>query len=171
MPTPHNKEESISPFLNWGVPLWLPQLPGFGGSDTMWSPSYKRWCSSCLISQDTCPLNPVTRWEAQVTCNGSGWEEQSLQYSTQTELLADSQYHLSPCGWAILGSEPPALDGVITAAPTWSRDEPSQLGSESESCSFISNSLRPHGLYSPWNSSGQNTGVGGLSLLQGIFPT
>ena len=30
--------------------------------------------------------------------------------------------------------------------------------------------LRPHGLYSPWNSLGQNTGVGSLSLLQGIFP-
>ena len=25
--------------------------------------------------------------------------------------------------------------------------------------------------YSPWNSSGQNTGVGKLTLLQGIFPT
>ena len=42
---------------------------------------------------------------------------------------------------------------------------------ESESCSVVSNSLRPHSLYSPWNSSGQNTGVGSLSLLQGIFPT
>ena len=31
--------------------------------------------------------------------------------------------------------------------------------------------LRPHGLYSLWNSPGQNTGVGSLSLLQGIFPT
>ena len=30
-------------------------------------------------------------------------------------------------------------------------------------------SLRPHGLYSPWNSPGQNTGVGSLSLLQWIF--
>ena len=28
-----------------------------------------------------------------------------------------------------------------------------------------------HGLYSPWNSPGQNTGVGSFSLLQGIFPT
>ena len=27
------------------------------------------------------------------------------------------------------------------------------------------NSLRPHGLYSPWNSPGQNAGVGSLSLL------
>ena len=31
--------------------------------------------------------------------------------------------------------------------------------------------LRPHGLYSPWSSPGQNTGVGSLSLLQRIFPT
>ena len=29
----------------------------------------------------------------------------------------------------------------------------------------------PHELYSPWNSPGQNIGVGSLSLLQGIFPT
>ena len=42
---------------------------------------------------------------------------------------------------------------------------------ESESHSVVSNSLRPHGLYSPWNSPGQNTRVGSLSLLQGIFPT
>ena len=31
--------------------------------------------------------------------------------------------------------------------------------------------LQPHGLYSPWHSPGQNTGVDSLSLLQGIFPT
>ena len=42
---------------------------------------------------------------------------------------------------------------------------------KSESCSVLSNSLWPHGLDSPWNSPGQNTGVGRLSLLQGIFPT
>ena len=42
---------------------------------------------------------------------------------------------------------------------------------ESESHSVVSDSLRPHGLYSSWNPSGQNTGVGRLSLLQGIFPT
>ena len=42
--------------------------------------------------------------------------------------------------------------------------------SESESHSVVSDSLRPHGLYSPWNSPGRNTGVGSLSLLQGIFP-
>ena len=31
--------------------------------------------------------------------------------------------------------------------------------------------LQHHGLYSPWNSPGQNTGVGSCSLLQKIFPT
>ena len=35
----------------------------------------------------------------------------------------------------------------------------------------MSDSLWPNGLYSPWNSLGQNIGVGSLSLLQGIFPT
>ena len=43
--------------------------------------------------------------------------------------------------------------------------------SENENRSVVSNSLGPHGLYSPWNFPGQNTGVGSLSLLQGIFPT
>ena len=40
----------------------------------------------------------------------------------------------------------------------------------SESRSVMSNSLRPHGLYSPWNSTGQDTGVGSLCLPQGVFP-
>ena len=35
----------------------------------------------------------------------------------------------------------------------------------------MSYSLQLHGLYSPWKSPGQNTGVGRLSLLQGIFPS
>ena len=40
-----------------------------------------------------------------------------------------------------------------------------------ENHSVLSSSLRPRGLYSPWNSPVQNTGVGSLALLQGIFPT
>ena len=34
----------------------------------------------------------------------------------------------------------------------------------------MANSLRPHGLYSLWNSPVQNIGVGSLFLLQEIFP-
>ena len=45
------------------------------------------------------------------------------------------------------------------------------LKSESESHSVVSHSLQPHGKYSPWNSPGQNTGGGNLSLFHQIFPT
>ena len=43
--------------------------------------------------------------------------------------------------------------------------------SESKSRSVMSDYLRPHILYSPWNSPGQNTGVVSHSSLQGIFWT
>ena len=43
------------------------------------------------------------------------------------------------------------------------------MKSENENRSFVSDSLWPHGF--PWNSPGQNTGVGSRSLLQGIYPT
>ena len=43
--------------------------------------------------------------------------------------------------------------------------------SESESCSVVSDSLRPQGLFSPWNSPSQKTRVGSFSLLQVIFPS
>ena len=42
--------------------------------------------------------------------------------------------------------------------------------SESEMCSVLSDSLRPHGIYSPWNSPGQNTGVDGLFPSPGDLP-
>ena len=66
---------------------------------------------------------------------------------------------------------------VQTDAPTWAGPVPSFLKGLKvclffgESCLVKSDSSQPHGLYSPWNSAGQNTGVGSLSLLQGIFPT
>ena len=50
-------------------------------------------------------------------------------------------------------------------------EPPSCLFPESERGSVLSDSLSPWGLHSPWNSSGQSTGAGSLSLLQGIFPT
>ena len=55
---------------------------------------------------------------------------------------------------------------ILYHCTTWE----AQVSIESERCSVVSHSLRLHGLYSPWNSSGQNTGGGSLSLLQGIFP-
>ena len=51
------------------------------------------------------------------------------------------------------------------------RSRKNLLCGHGESGSVVSDSLRPHGLYSPWNPPGQNTGVGSRPLLQGIFPT
>ena len=61
----------------------------------------------------------------------------------------------------------------VSYAPAFQADSLllSHQKKERKSRSVVSESLRPHGLYSPWNSPGQNTGVGRLSLLQGIFPT
>ena len=55
--------------------------------------------------------------------------------------------------------------------PTMSYLTQKKKKSESESCLVMSYSFQPHGLYSPWNSPGQTTGVGSLFFLQGIFPT
>ena len=52
---------------------------------------------------------------------------------------------------------------LLGRRPSWE-----EALSESESRSVVSDSLR---LCSPWNSLGQNTEVGSLSLLQGIFPS
>ena len=52
-----------------------------------------------------------------------------------------------------------------------SYENTNRIGCESESRSVVPDSLQPRGPYSPWNSPGQNPGVGSLSLLQGIFPT
>ena len=53
----------------------------------------------------------------------------------------------------------------------WKKIAGNCISCESESRSVVSDSLRPHGLYNLWNSPGQNTGVGILSLLQGIIST
>ena len=57
--------------------------------------------------------------------------------------------------------------------PSWSSN--SECWCALLSCSVMSNSLRPHGLWPirflcPWSSSGKKTGVGCHTLLQRIFP-
>ena len=78
----------------------------------------------------------------------------------------------NPFGFSCL--ENPMDRGAWLAIVHWVANSWTQLSdyeSESESHAVVSNSLQPHGLNSPWNSPGQNTGVGSLSLLQWIFLT
>ena len=93
------------------------------------------------------------------------WIILELQVNRKTQAKAHSCYIFLPefqeplrwpCSWLLTAHN---------KAPNRFRE------SESESHSVVSSSLQPHGLYSPWNSPGQNTGVSSLSLLQRIFPT
>ena len=62
----------------------------------------------------------------------------------------------------------PALAGIFFMLSH--QGSPYFLMKWSESCSVMSDSFNP-GLHGPWNSPGQNTGVGSLSLLREIFST
>ena len=81
--------------------------------------------------------------------------------------------HSSILAWRIpCTEEPGGLQSMESQSQTQLSDEHSlSQGTsmngqvESESCSVVSDTLQPHGLYSPWNSPAQNTGVGSLSLL------
>ena len=79
---------------------------------------------------------------------------------TPVFLPGESQGRGSLVGCRLWGrTESDTTEAAAAAGTKWS-----------EICSVVSNSLWPHGLYNPWNSLGQNTGVGSLSLLQ-IFQT
>ena len=67
--------------------------------------------------------------------------------------------------WTVVGKGMSLLFNILSVYHSFSYKE-----KESESHSVVSDSLQPHGLYSPWNTPGQNTGVGSLSLLQGNLP-
>ena len=90
---------------------------------------------------------------SKVALSSGSWVHCSLE---QTELLSK---------WAFSS----LILAVISQTPSESQTE--YIPCESESCSVMFDFLQPHGLYSPWSSPGQNTGVGSLSLLQGIFAT
>ena len=108
------------------------------------------------------------------------WLNQNLQGGAQPPLLlrppGDSDVHSHVRNICFAATSVSSLTGTKLPRSVRQGSELrpgalSSMESESESHSVLSDSLRPRGLYSPWNSPGQNTGVGSLSLLQGIFPT
>ena len=90
-----------------------------------------------------------------------------------TPSLCPNHWCWRSCSWPVLRRLKDFLDltpkhYVLFIIRGWN----AKVGSQgSESHSVTSDSLWPHVLYSPWNSPGQNIGVGSLSLLQGIFLT
>ena len=82
------------------------------------------------------------------------WACQMLFFFTfQTTPLAPKHSHWTKVNTVFFTCQTPYLD-------SWC-----------ESHSVVSDCLQHYGLYSPWNSPSQNTGVGSSFLLQGIFST
>ena len=122
--------------------------------------------SSALILRCPVPALPPEPWESRQ--QASEYLSRGLQASVR-----------DCCSWTNMGQQrPPWVVGELPDQPGTYLPSlrlrvttPLSLSELSESHSALSNSLGPHGLYSPWNSLGKNIRVGGLSLLQGIFPT
>ena len=107
--------------------------------------------SLCGILQER-----ILVWVAIPFSKGSSWPRDQILVSCTGSWILNH--------WATW--EAPLLV-LVMGNWDWSMDE----ATWSESRSVVSDSLWPHVPYSTWNSLGQNTGVGSLSFLQGIFPT
>ena len=103
----------------------------------------------------------------QVGITTDSWSPAEISMSFNTSLCLSTVIYCS------LSSSKQLCQTFTTlySLPTHTIVSPLPLQIESESRSVMSDSLQPHGLYSPWDSPAQNTGVGSLSLLQGIFQT
>ena len=93
-------------------------------------------------------------WTELMWC-GATW------VTSECEIVPMSYFLISPC--------------PIASKKWWCTSLKFKSSTSSEvmrsaSCSVASDSLQPHGWYSPWGSPGQNTGVGSVSLLQWIPP-
>ena len=116
-------------------------------------------------------------------CKMQGWRKHELESRLPGEISATSDMRMTPPLWQKVKrtflmkvkeeNEKAGLKlniqktKIMTSGPniSWQIDE------VTVTVTVMSNSSGPHGLHSPWNSPGQNTGVGSLSLPQGIFPT
>ena len=89
----------------------------------------------------------------------ASWEE---SYDKPRQCALKQRHHFANKG--------PSNQGYgLCSSQVWIPELDNKEGSESASCAVVPDSLRSQGLYSSWTSLDQNTGVGHLSLLQGLF--
>ena len=117
-------------------------------------------------------LTPSIPWSTLtlISVNSIYWQNLHCWRHLWTLCFPVPKYHPAGMGstinsWSTASTMPCNFSTISTQAPTLHKVK------WSESHSVVSDSLWPHGLYSPWNSPDQNTREGSLSLLQGIFPT
>ena len=164
--------KSYHPKQLMNIVHWVPEFQ-FGKKSVLWMDSGVDWLYNILLSSLLSHFSRVqffvTPWTvARKAPPSMGFPRQEywsgLPFPPPGDLPDHRDWsHVSCLAGGFFTTEPPGNSNtvdVFNASCTWL----------SESHSVVSDSLRPHGLYSPWNSPGQNTGVGSLSLLQGIFP-
>ena len=140
-------------------PSWRRSVLGVHWKDWCWS-----WNSSTLATF----CKELTHWKDPHA--GRDWRQEE-KVTTEDEMagwhhrLDGHEFEWTPGVGDGQGGLECCIHGV-----TKSRTQLNDWTEQSESHSVVSDSLRPHGLYSPWNSPGQNAGVSSLFLLQGIFP-
>ena len=145
----HSPLLGVLTFLCFGFLHFLCHSPEHQGIFLSWSHTF------CFLGESKAPLIEELKFSSSII----SWTR-SLWLIRMT---AEPTYWASPLR---RGSGP-----LVMRFWEGSRRIPLRNLSESERCSVVSDSLRPNGLSSPWNSPDQNTGVGSLSLLRGIFPT
>ena len=165
-------------------PLPPPSLPGSSGSSQCTSPEHLSHASN-LGLWSVSPLKIyMFRWCSLKTSHPRLLPQNPSLFCTSVSLflfcILGNRYHLSKFHiYALVYCNGLYLSVLLHSyfnhiermkSMTTQKDKPGKyqqnvvLYIQSESCSVESDSLWPHGL-SPWNSPGQNTGVGSLSLL------
>ena len=148
-------------------------------------------CTFDHLSVQRMWINRCLTWSSD---HWHGWGDFPLPFSSRLPccycLVAKLCLTLcDPIDWSLPGS---SVHGIVQArilewgaisssrGSSWPRDwtHVSCLAgrvftaeNESENHSAVSDSLRPHGWYTPWNSPGQNAGMDSSLFLQGLFPT
>ena len=105
------------------------------------------------------------KWPRSETVEDPGCENAWGSCRVSGERLEENQDKILSQKPGVVGEVKEEMNG----SNRWEKPQHNPVSAKWKSLCHVS--LWPHGLYSPWNSPGQNTGVGSHSLLQGIFPT
>ena len=161
-----SRKTSISALLTTWKPLTVWITTNCGKSLKRWK-DQTTWPASWEICMQVKKQQLELNMEKQ-TGSKLGKENVKAVYCHSAYLTFMQSTSWETLGWRKHKMES-RLPGEISI--TSDRQMTLPLWQKSESLSTVSDSLRPRGLYSPCNSLSKNTGVGSLSLLQGIFPT
>ena len=95
-----------------------------------------------------------------------------LEFQLQLQTLPMNTQDWFPLGWigwiSLLSKGLPRVFFNTTVQKVFGYAQKTCIMKVAQSCPALCD---PMELYNPWDSPGQNTGVGSCSLLQGIFPT